>query len=47
MPLVHSYLAEEGLPIYGDGMNIRGWLHVDDHVRALTVVLERGGVGET
>ncbi len=40
-------LAEEPLPVYGDGSNIRDWLYVDDHARALRLVLERGEVGET
>jgi dTDP-glucose 4,6-dehydratase len=40
-------LAEESLPVYGDGQNIRDWLYVDDHARALTRVLECGRVGET
>jgi dTDP-glucose 4,6-dehydratase len=35
------------LPVYGDGSNVRDWLHVDDHVRALLAVAERGRVGET
>jgi dTDP-glucose 4,6-dehydratase len=35
------------LPIYGDGMNVRDWLHVDDHCRAIELVLERGVPGET
>lgn len=35
------------LPIYGKGDNIRDWLYVDDHVRALRLVLEKGRVGET
>lgn len=35
------------LPVYGDGLNIRDWLHVDDHARALTTILERGRIGET
>jgi len=35
------------LPVYGDGSNVRDWLHVDDHVRALWAVLERGRVGES
>ena len=41
--------ATEGkpLPVYGRGDNIRDWLYVDDHVKALTVVVERGMVGET
>jgi dTDP-glucose 4,6-dehydratase len=40
-------LAEERLPVYGDGLNIRDWLYVEDHAKALALVLERGGVGET
>jgi dTDP-glucose 4,6-dehydratase len=35
------------LPVYGDGSNIRDWLHVEDHARALVTVVERGRVGET
>ncbi len=35
------------LPIYGKGDNIRDWLYVDDHARALRTVLERGRLGET
>lgn len=33
------------LPIYGDGLNVRDWLHVDDHCAALLAVLERGAPG--
>jgi dTDP-glucose 4,6-dehydratase len=40
-------LAGERLPIYGDGRNIRDWLYVEDHAKALTLVLEHGAVGET
>lgn len=40
-------LAGEPLPVYGDGQNVRDWLYVDDHARALTLALERGRVGET
>ena len=40
-------LAGEPMPIYGRGLNVRDWLFVDDHARALTLVLERGRVGET
>jgi dTDP-glucose 4,6-dehydratase len=35
------------VPVYGQGENVRDWLHVDDHVDALLLVLERGSVGET
>lgn len=35
------------LPVYGEGLQVRDWLHVDDHARALCAVMERGQVGET
>lgn len=35
------------LPIYGDGRQIRDWLHVEDHCAAIVAILERGAVGET
>jgi dTDP-glucose 4,6-dehydratase len=34
------------VPLYGDGLNIRDWLHVDDHCRAIAMVLDRGRTGE-
>jgi dTDP-glucose 4,6-dehydratase len=40
-------LNEEPLPVYGDGMHVRDWLFVEDHVRALMLVLQRGRAGET
>jgi dTDP-glucose 4,6-dehydratase len=40
-------LAREAMPVYGRGLNVRDWLFVDDHARALTLVLERGRIGET
>jgi dTDP-glucose 4,6-dehydratase len=35
------------VPLYGDGANVREWLHVDDHCRAIHLVLLRGGAGES
>jgi dTDP-glucose 4,6-dehydratase len=40
-------LAGEPMPVYGQGLNVRDWLFVDDHAQALTLVLERGRAGET
>ena len=40
-------LAGEPMPVYGRGQNVRDWLFVDDHARALAVVLERGRMGNT
>lgn len=39
--------AGEALPIYGTGENIRDWLYVDDHARALLLVMKQGRAGET
>ena len=48
IPLVIlNALNEEDLPIYGKGENVRDWLFVDDHVKALELVLAKGRVGET
>ena len=40
-------LHGQKLPIYGDGMNVRDWLHVADHCRAIEACLQRGASGET
>jgi dTDP-glucose 4,6-dehydratase len=45
--MIIKCLAGEELPVYGDGRNVRDWLHVDDHVRALRAVFERGEPGES
>jgi dTDP-glucose 4,6-dehydratase len=48
IPLVLlNALAGKPLPIYGDGQQVRDWLYVEDHCRAITRVLEAGKVGET
>jgi dTDP-glucose 4,6-dehydratase len=44
--IIHA-LEGKPLPIYGDGSNVRDWLHVADHCNALMAVVERGRVGET
>lgn len=40
-------LEGKALPVYGDGLHIRDWLYVEDHVRALVMILKNGRVGET
>ncbi len=45
--VVLNALEGKPLPLYGDGKNVRDWLYVEDHVKALFAVLERGRVGET
>jgi len=45
--MIINGLAGKPLPVYGDGRQIRDWLYVDDHVRALLVVLQNGVIGES
>lgn len=48
IPLVIARaLADQPLPLYGDGQNVRDWLYVSDHCTAIRAVLESGRVGET
>ncbi len=44
---IHNALKGQNIPIYGNGLQIRDWLFVDDHVRALYKVMKRGKLGET
>jgi len=47
IPLVIlNALRGKPLPIYGDGLNVRDWLYVEDHCEALNVVLEKGRIGQ-
>ena len=39
-------VTNEPLPVYGDGKNVRDWLHVEDHCRAIDLILHRGRVGD-
>jgi dTDP-glucose 4,6-dehydratase len=44
--MIANALADKPLPVYGDGMNVREWLHVEDHNEALVTILERGVAGQ-
>jgi dTDP-glucose 4,6-dehydratase len=44
---IHNIINNKPLPIYGKGENVRDWLYVEDHVRAIDVVFHQGKVGET
>ena len=45
--MVLNALEGKPLPVYGDGLQVRDWLHVDDHARALIAIATKGVVGET
>ncbi|MDR0271201.1 dTDP-glucose 4,6-dehydratase [Paenibacillus sp.] len=47
IPLIVSRaLNDQALPVYGDGMNIRDWLYVEDHCNAIDLVIHKGRIGE-
>lgn len=45
--IILNALHEQPLPIYGSGINVRDWLHVEDHARALELIVQRGEVGHS
>jgi dTDP-glucose 4,6-dehydratase len=45
--VIQSVMARKQVPVYGDGMNVRDWLYVEDHAEALWVVANKGRLGET
>lgn len=45
--MIMNAVSGKSLPVYGDGKNVRDWLHVDDHARALYLVATEGKSGET
>jgi len=48
IPLVISKALEgKKIPIYGDGLNVRDWLYVDDHIEALLLVIKKGVIGQS
>ncbi|RJP73424.1 MAG: dTDP-glucose 4,6-dehydratase [Candidatus Zixiibacteriota bacterium] len=44
--MITNALEDKPLPVYGDGLNVRDWLHVEDHCRAVWLALEKGVKGE-
>jgi dTDP-glucose 4,6-dehydratase len=44
--MISNALEDRPLPVYGDGQQVRDWLYVEDHCRAIRAVLEKGGPGE-
>jgi dTDP-glucose 4,6-dehydratase len=44
--LLANAMRDEPIPVYGDGLNVRDWIHVDDHCRAILRVLQKGRSGE-
>ncbi len=45
--MIHNALAQRALPVYGNGGNIRDWIHVEDHSRGILLALTRGKPGST
>ena len=45
--IILNALDRKPLPVYGDGSNVRDWLYVEDHARALGLILRKGAPGET
>lgn len=44
--MIINALEDKPLPVYGDGMNVRDWLYVEDHCRAVDLILQKGRIGE-
>lgn len=44
--MIFKALTDEPLPVFGQGLNVRDWLYVDDHCRAIDLILHKGCVGE-
>jgi dTDP-glucose 4,6-dehydratase len=45
--MINNIINEKPLPVYGKGENIRDWLYVEDHARAIQILFEKGKIGET
>ena len=45
--MIAKALDEKDLPVYGEGLNVRDWLYVEDHCKAIDLIIRKGKVGET
>lgn len=45
--MIHNIVNNKSLPVYGEGLNVRDWLWVEDHARAIDVIFHKGESGET
>lgn len=44
--MIYNATNDKSLPVYGDGINVRDWLYVEDHCKAIDLILEKGKIGE-
>jgi dTDP-glucose 4,6-dehydratase len=44
--MIANALSDKPLPVYGDGLNVRNWIYVDDHCRAIFLALKKGQIGQ-
>ena len=44
--MIANALADKSLPVYGEGLNVRDWLYVEDHCKAIDLIIHKGRVGE-
>lgn len=44
--MIANALSDKDLPVYGEGLNVRDWLYVDDHCKAIDLIIHKGKVGE-
>ena len=44
--MITNALNDKKLPVYGEGINVRDWLYVEDHCKAIDLIIHQGGIGE-
>ena len=44
--MIANALNDKPLPVYGEGLNVRDWLYVEDHCKAIDLIIHKGRVGE-